>query len=71
MAKAIIESVPTIEPVKHGKWLRTSGKTEEGIYYEISHCSVCGGEATAGVCFYDNETEYCPNCGSKMDGGEE
>lgn len=54
-----IQSRPTIdaEPVRHGRW-------EE---YEIPHiicCSEC--DWGTGV---DERSNYCPNCGAKMDGG--
>ena len=33
-------------------------------HWEEFHCSVCGEIG------WDNEDKYCPNCGAKMDGGE-
>ncbi len=51
LAKAIIESMPTIDPVKHGKWIN-----EET-------CSVCG----ESVLYDTDLCNYCPNCGAKMD----
>lgn len=56
---AIIEKMPTIEaaPVVHGRW-----KYVEVIGFGfLSTCSECG--------HHDRETNYCPNCGAKMDGG--
>ena len=59
--KAIMR-VPTIDPVKHGKWIWD----DEGF-----HCSNCFYHA------YGNTGEvlmgdwnYCPNCGAKMEGGK-
>lgn len=70
LAKAIIESVPTIDPVKHGKWI--AHPTEE----DWDVCSVCGvgtmrrthGYGSGG--FWDAEESYsfCPWCGARMDG---
>ena len=57
-----IADVPTIEaePVKHGRWI-------EHIDHEMltgyDECSVCH-FGTIG------QSNYCPNCGAKMDGGE-
>ena len=46
----------TIDPVKHGKWMRTP------TWW--AYCSVCGMEPP-------NEsnctTDYCPNCGARME----
>lgn len=44
-----------VEPVRHGHW---KNNTE---------CSVCGEYED----FVDGYRPYCPNCGAKMDGGEE
>lgn len=49
---------------KVGKWLEKR--------YGYNYCSVCGGLAG----FYENEGEnflsnYCPNCGARMEGAEE
>lgn len=49
-----INGLPTIDPVKHGKWIN-----EET-------CSVCG----ESVLYDTDLCNYCPNCGAKMDGGE-
>lgn len=50
----LVEQMPTIDPVKHGKWIN-----EET-------CSVCG----ESVLYDTDLCNYCPNCGAKMDGGE-
>ena len=47
------------EPVRHGRW-----KTEEDDYAWWWVCSECGEHVYA-------YTSYCPECGCKMDGGEE
>lgn len=52
------------EPVKHGKWTQTYASWSQdydkskNIRYRCSECK--------GIAMWD--TEYCPNCGSKMDG---
>ena len=52
-----IDEQPTIDPVKHGRWVDESG----GLY----RCSWCG--SVYGK-LYDpeNKLKYCPNCGSLM-----
>lgn len=62
-------------PVKHGKW---NYKNYEDFGY-VPCCSVCGEPdalsrddyAYRGGKIRDNHSDYCPNCGAKMDGGEE
>lgn len=47
-----------VEPVRHGCWeiVLISGKLENSICYKCSACSKSS--------FY--KTDYCPNCGAKM-----
>lgn len=52
---ALIDRQPTIDAVKHGRWIRT---TKADYAWE---CSACG----YGLC--DNRTTYCYDCGAKMD----
>lgn len=56
-----------VAPVVHGEWIQRMWKSECD-WGSISHrgitCSACKVE------FVDKEpTNYCPNCGAKMDGG--
>lgn len=53
-----IGEAPTVDaaPVRHGRWL-----THEGVL-GVAYCSVCCYELKT------NNTNYCPNCGAKMDG---
>ena len=53
-----IEEAPTIEavPVVHGRWERVGDSSYE--------CSACG-------CISCCKGDYCPDCGAKMDGGED
>jgi hypothetical protein len=41
----------------HGKWI---------VSWSCFECPYCGKRITRG-----NDVNYCPNCGAKMDGGEE
>lgn len=67
---AMLNNFPAadVEEVKHGRWIEMTDSILE-TYYD---CSVCRES------FYlvegapsDNLYQYCPNCGAKMDGGEE
>ena len=53
----MILEAETVDPVKHGRW-ELHGK-----------CSICGGDAPffpMASTYYGSN--YCPNCGAKMDG---
>ena len=62
--REIIESVPAADvvPVVNGRWKQT----EAPFMNEYEECSVCGYRTVWGYRF-----NYCPNCGAKMDGGED
>lgn len=60
----MIGDAPTIEAelVRHGRWKCNKP------------CPVCGGDRFEGLdadIWADWEPPYCPNCGAKMDGGED
>lgn len=46
------------EPVRHGRWIN------ENFY---TRCSVCGKMAIYDKYGQEVESDYCPNCGAKMD----
>lgn len=60
-----IDNAPTIEaePTKYGKWTIT-----EVFDFKNMTCSSCGWlyEYYAGM---EEEWNYCPHCGARMDGG--
>lgn len=59
----MIANAPTIEAdhVNHGKW-------EVGCAGKIRICSNCK-ESFDDTCnFIERDWQYCPNCGSRMDG---
>ena len=59
---AMIDDMPAADVAKvvHGKW------GDNGIAGSILvKCSVCGFDCGA------NSFSYCPNCGARMDGGNE
>ena len=55
---AKINNIPSadVAPVRHGKWM-----LKQGVFGAV-YCSVCGYELRM------NDTNYCTNCGAKMDG---
>lgn len=53
-----IERIGKLEPVRHGRWIDTDS--------EFVQCSLCKYPVYAGW----NQTNYCPNCGARMDGGK-
>ena len=74
-----------VAPVRHGRWVlrhkrvggfrRYTGLDEMGEQHTIIvderaehddlYCSECGRQSA------DNWLNYCPNCGAKMDGGQD
>lgn len=73
-ARCLIADLPTIdaEPVKHGRWIQSEAldyKDPNGVIHVHGMCSCC-------KLIYDfrdmtSRFKFCPNCGAKMDGGEE
>ena len=48
-----------VAPVRHGRWLCVDTDTEQFFL-----CNMCNGKEYW-------ETEFCPNCGCRMDGGDD
>ena len=59
----MIEDAPAadVAPVVHGRWVPTKAP----FMNECEDCSVCGYRTVWG-----HRYNYCPNCGAKMDGGD-
>ncbi len=59
-----IVEIPTADvvEVKHGEWTKT-GDRKLDIIYAGRKCSECG------YVYCGDLTNYCPNCGAKMNGG--
>lgn len=62
-----IKNAPTVDPVKHGKWIPIDERTAK--------CSLCGWwEITKGIdktmtaTIHRAVKRYCPSCGARMDG---
>lgn len=62
IVKAWLDKTPTVDPVKHEKWIRTqltdiyTGKKKSCVI-----CSGCGHRQTA-------SSAFCGGCGARMDG---
>lgn len=64
----LIQCAPAVdaEPVRHGRWIdRGDYVTTAYGSLDLKICSECNAEVTL-----DGYDYYCPNCGCKMDWGE-
>lgn len=57
-----------VAPVRHGRWISLTDCSNAGVY-----CSVCNKKVYKedyAICNRKNKlrSDYCPNCGAKMDG---
>ena len=61
--KCFVEQMSTVEAVEvvHGRWLPSDDPVLYNIY-GVAVCSVCG------YSYAGNNSNYCPDCGAKMDG---
>lgn len=68
----LIKSAPTADAVlvRHGKWIKHNtyhGDDVSGFIDPDWRCSECGRQANVNAWFMYDLTDYCPNCGAKMD----
>lgn len=66
-----INSIPAadVAPVVHGRWI-SWGEAGNFVPSPDRHeCSVCHDAAQVLVNGFELLSDYCPNCGAKMDGG--
>ena len=60
-------SAADVSPIRHGRWITTSGEVFPGssqfLFYSHKH-EECGFQY---VDMNENEYDYCPNCGCRMD----
>ena len=65
--KLRIDNAPTVEaePIKRGRWIRKESK--RSYWFE---CSECGYPPPLDKFKREWFSNYCPNCGARMDGGE-
>lgn len=63
--RQLIEMQPAADaaPVRHGRWIY-------GEDIDIQ-CSVCGADALTEGDYRQTRSNYCPNCGARMDGENE
>ncbi len=58
-------AILALQSVKTGKWIKKDG-WDGDVYYD---CSVCGESwTTIEGTPWDNDMNYCPHCGAKMEG---
>ena len=63
--KRWMNEIPTIDPVKHGKWKREALGSTSGYGTTVMYkCSECERMAIS-------RYRFCPNCGARMDEVEE
>lgn len=70
--EAVISGLPAadVASVRHGKWIVTKEFNDVlGIYIEKYTCSACE-EYRLTASGLSQATNYCPNCGAKMDADE-
>lgn len=62
-ARCVIDGIPSadVAPVRHGRWIEHYKSDAPPTLKERWICSWCGNVQTYGI------TDYCPNCGAKMD----
>ena len=63
-----IEHIPAadVEEVKHGKWIEVQKENIWNDIVPVLECSACG-KYTVGTRGIMTKSNYCPNCGAKMD----
>ena len=74
MAMEIVASAPTadVAPVVHGWWLgEGDGYADGEIVFDVWHCSECDYCIDDGTDDPSMLPDFCPNCGTKMDGSKE
>ena len=70
----VLQTIPAadVAPVRHGHWKKGKGNerpTENGFVHDDRYiCDCCGWGC---CCETKLDFSFCPNCGAKMDGGEE
>ena len=72
-AERAISEMPSadVQPVKHARWIIDYAEGKK-IYH--AHCSECGKEPTrniGGDYYIDKLSDFCPNCGARMEGDSE
>lgn len=70
-ARKLMEDAPTVQAVEvvHGEWFIDDRNKAERTC--VVGCSVCGAILNLKMFDFGMNYNYCPNCGAKMDGGNE
>ena len=64
--RAILDApAADVAPVRHGRWI------DKGEYAVCMECGGRSGTQYDGVEPIPLMTQFCPNCGAKMDGGDD
>ena len=60
--------VADVAPVRHGIWISLTDCSNAGVYCSVCHKRVY--KEDYAICNRKNKlrSDYCPNCGAKMDG---
>ena len=63
----ILKAIPAadVATVRHGRWMNANSRPK--TYWR--RCTACGGLAY--FCGIGCSYKYCPNCGCRMDGGDD
>lgn len=61
-----LKKLPPVNPTKTGHWI-DDGFYAEGHSHKAFHCSGCGYNVLG---FKEDLSNYCPNCGAKMESEE-
>lgn len=54
-----------VAPVRHGKWTEVQKENIWGDIIPVFECSLCG-KYTFGTKGITEKSNYCPNCGARM-----
>ena len=59
--------VADVAPVRHGRWISLTDCSNAGVYCSVCHKKVY--KEDYAICNRKNKlrSDYCPNCGAKMD----
>lgn len=71
-AAHMLEMMPAVdaEPVRHGRWVKASGMLPPECH-DKKRCSVCANFALHDRVGRVRPSNYCPNCGAKMEEEQE
>ncbi|MBR5316016.1 MAG: hypothetical protein IKU44_04415 [Firmicutes bacterium] len=64
----LVLAEPTVDAVVHGEWEDDTGHLDSMKQYK---CSECGKRPILNHNWVSLLTNYCPNCGARMDGEKE